>query len=154
MADPIETNSVRLPADQPSQKFSWTRVFKIVGAIVVIGGVVGAVYALAQTRSVKIAWASLVLDRREHFLDCEQLPFNVQVEKAFNQHPGAVDQVKAINGVVDFRPEAIPCKNYEGGLEFIKGDALLIYKNRAARSAAEKVLGNNFFGILYRGISQ
>jgi hypothetical protein len=132
-------------------RFSWKRIAKVAGVIAAIGVIVGGGYAVAISRPVKIAWASMASDRREHFLDCEHLPFFAQVEKVFSQHANVVAQVKVLPGVTSFEPEKVVCKIYEGGMIFIKGDAVLVYKGRATRKQAENIIGKDFFGMPYRG---
>lgn len=131
--------------------FSWLRIAKITGIIVFFGAVAAGVYFFVAWNPVKAAWASLVRNRRDVYLDCEHLPFNALVEKTFSKHSDIVDKVKAVPGVRGFAPEEIRCRNYEGGIEFIKGDALLTYNSRAARTQAEAILGKDFFGMAYRG---
>ncbi|MDE2312171.1 MAG: hypothetical protein KGJ93_03770 [Patescibacteria group bacterium] len=110
-----------------------------------------AIYCLSYWPAAKIVWASVIHNRREHLVDCEHLPFFPQVQKAFSVHQDLTAKVLAINGVAGFEPEQLTCKIYDQGLEFIKGDVLLTYRSRAARAAAERLLGQNFFGIPYRG---
>jgi len=131
--------------------FSWKRIFKVVGTTVLAGAIIAGVYFFVTRRPVKIAWANLIYDRREIFLDCQQLPFYPQVEKAFLAHQDIVQKVKQAPGVENFYAEKNECKNFDGGITFIKGQAELEYKNRSARDSAEKIIGTTFFGIPYRG---
>jgi hypothetical protein len=131
--------------------FSWKRIFKIVGVIVLAGMIIAGAYLIVNLRPVKIAWASLFYDSRENFLDCENLPFYPLVQKAFAGHADVVSKIKAVPGVANFYPEQNRCKILEGGSEFFKGQAVLVYKSRKARSQAENIIGKDFFGIPYRG---
>ena len=132
-------------------QFSWKRIFKIVGTVVLACGIIAGIYFFVTSGSVRIAWVSLVYDRRENFLNCEDFPFYPQVQKVFAQHPDAVNKIKAVPGVAGFFPEENRCRIYEGGMQFIKGQAVLEYQNRSARAQAEKIIGKDFFGIPYRG---
>jgi hypothetical protein len=109
------------------------------------------VYFFVVWTPVKSLWASWAHDRRETYVDCEHLPFYGQVLKSASQHGDVIAKVKGISGVSDFVSENLSCKIYDGGSEFVKGDFLLTYKTRAARQAAEKIIGPDFFGIPYRG---
>jgi hypothetical protein len=131
--------------------FSWKRIFKIVGIIVLAGLVAAGIYFFVTWRPVKIVWASLIYDRRENFVDCQHLPFYPQVEKAFLAHGDIVQKVRQIPGVENFYFVKIECKIYDGGTTFLKGQGELEYKKRSAKNSAEKIIGNNFFGIPYRG---
>lgn len=115
------------------------------------GVVFGGIYFVMNLPAIKIAAASWMNDSRENYIDCEHLAFYPLVEKTFAQHQDLADKVKAIPGVTNFLPEQIKCKLYEGGMEFVKGQTVLEYKNRAARTQAEKLIGKDFFGIPYRG---
>ena len=132
-------------------KFSWLRIGKIVLIVVIAAAVVGGIWLLVTSRPVKIAWASLINNRRENYLACEQLPFFPQVQKAFDQHQDVVNKVKAVPGIVDFKPELLKCVIFTGGTQFLKGDGVLEYKNRSARSAAEKIIGKDFYSMPYSG---
>lgn len=98
------------------------------------------------------AWyLDVFYNRIENNLDCESLPFYATVEKQFKIRADLVKKVKSVPGVVDFYPEQITCKIYDGGLEFIKGDAALIYSSRSAKNKAREILGKDFMGLPYRG---
>ncbi len=124
------------------------------GIIFFVSALGVGIYFGLNYRPNKIWLASAISNKREHFLACEELPFYPQVQKVFAQHQDAVLKVKDIEGVTDFRFEMMPCKIYEGGIQFIKGDAVLEYISREARSQAEKNIGQNFFGMPYRGIQK
>ena len=132
-------------------EFSWKRIFKIVGSIVLAGIIIAGIYLVANLRAVKIAWASVIHNRIEHELTCYDLPFYPHLQKVVTDHADVVAKVKGIPGVADFFPENIHCMSYEGNEYFIKGDLALTYSNRTARQAAEKIIGKDFFGIPYRG---
>ena len=106
---------------------------------------------MATSRPAKIAWASLIHNRRENYIDCQHLPFFPQVQKAFAKNSDVVNKVKAVPGIVDFKPELDKCYIYTGGIQFLKGQAVLEYNNRAARSNAESIIGKDFFGMPYYG---
>lgn len=139
--------------EQPvtTTKFSWLRIGKIILIIILAAVFAGGIWFAVISRPVKAAWASLVHNRRENYLTCEQLPFFPQVDKAFNEHRDIVNKVKAVPGVLDFKPELDSCYIFSGGTEFLKGQAALEYNSRAARTQAEKIIGKDFFGIPYHG---
>jgi hypothetical protein len=124
---------------------------KLLATVLLLLILAEAFFLLSQNVAVKKAWASIVFDKREHYIDCEHLPFYELAQKAFGQHQDIVNKVKAIPGVVDFFPEENRCKIYEQGTQFVKGQAVLIYKNRPARKQAENIIGKDFFGIPYSG---
>lgn len=142
----MEENSQPVIIDNPKTA---RKTYLIIILLILI--LAEAVFLLSQSLAVKKAWASIIFDKREHYTDCEHLPFYVSVQKAFSQHPEIVNKVRAIPGVMDFFPEENRCKIFEQGTQFIKGQAVLVYKSRSARKQAETLIGKDFFGIPYRG---
>lgn len=131
-------------------EFSWKRIAKIVLVIVVIGAALGGVYFLANVRQVKVAWAAMVFDRHENYFNCYQLPFLPEVQKAIVQHGDIIDKMKVL-GASSVTAEEIKCPSVDGSMYFIKGDMVVEYANRSQRQDIEKLIGDNFFGIAYRG---
>lgn len=121
---------------------------------VVIIALAWGLYWLVNFRPAKIAWASLRYGNTEHFLACENLPFFVQVEKAMDDHADVVEKLKNTAGVKSVSAKEIRCSIVPGGIEFIKGEMLLEYENRTAQSGIRKLIGDNFFGISYRGVNK
>jgi hypothetical protein len=132
-------------------RFSWLRIGKVVLVVVLVAAAAAGVWLLVISRPVKIAWASVIHNRRENYLTCQEFPFFPQVQKAFAKHDDVVTKIKAIPGVMDFKPELDKCYNFTGGMEFYKGQAVLEYNSRAARDSAEKLIGKDFFSIPYIG---
>jgi hypothetical protein len=139
-------------AEVPVKKigFSWKRIGKIILFFLILAGILAGVWFAAMSRPVKIAWASVVLDNREHYLDCYSLPFYPQVEKALKEHADIAEKLKQL-GAGEVLPQENKCKGWQGGIEFIKGDILIKYSSHSQRLAIEKLIGDNFFGIPYRG---
>lgn len=151
-ANEIVSQEESLKGTKPAvNKFSWKRVGKIVLVVILLILVATGVYFFVTWRPVKIVWASLIFDRRENYLQCHDLPFFQQAQKTFYQHSDFVAKVKNVPGVKDFFIEKIVCPAYESQMTFIKGQGELVYQNRHARTQAEKILGNTFFGVPYDG---
>jgi hypothetical protein len=140
-----------LQAQQPQKNnFSWKRIGKVAGVIFLVFAAAASIYFLINARQVKIAWAAVVLNRHEYYLACEGLPFYPQVQKAMSEHGDIVDKLKAA-GAASVQAEQINCPNYDNTMYFIKGDMLITYQTRSQRQAIEKLIGDNFFGIPYKG---
>jgi hypothetical protein len=114
----------------------------------------GALVFIKNPRPYKIAWASIVLNNKEHFMLCDNLPFYPQVETSLVLHRDVVDKLKKIEGVVDVKPVLNKCYTVDGKGYYNKGDILIDYKSRQARQDVAKLIGDNFFGIPYRGHKQ
>jgi hypothetical protein len=135
---------------QPKVKFSWLRIGKIVLIVVIVAALAGGGWFLANARQTKIAWASFIADSHEHYLPCEQLPFLPEVQKALAGHADAVAKIKQL-GAVQVEASKVNCPTADGRYYFIKGDVLVGYHSHAQRSAIEKFIGKNFFGLPWRG---
>jgi len=139
------------PAEAPAQKtpFSWGRVIKIVSFVVLAGAAFGGGYFLAGYRPVKVAFASLILDRHENYLLCEQLPFLDAVNDEMAKHADVITKMRNL-GATSITTEKISCPSGLG-FYFVKGDMVVAYGSRQQREAIEHLIGDNFFGIAYRG---
>jgi hypothetical protein len=133
-----------------NKKFSWKRISKTVCIIVLIFSVVASVYFVLNLRPVKIRLASWFLDNREHYTPCEILPFLPQVKKELVKHADVVDKIKSL-GAFDVSAHEIKCYMLDGKNYFPKGEIVISYGTHAQRKAIEKLIGDNFFGIPYRG---
>lgn len=143
-------NNPESPSAPPkASKFSWKLVGKIILVVVIIGALLGTGYFLFNFRPAKIAFMSLVSDDHEHYLPCEELPFLAQVQKALNQHADVVNKLKEL-GAFEVSAVENKCPSL-GGFYFIKGDILIQYETHSQRLAIESLIGNNFFGIPWRG---
>lgn len=132
------------------KKFSLKRVLKIVVVILAIAALGVGGYALVTSRPAKIWLASTISDNRNDFLPCQQLPFYPQARKALDQHKDIVEKIKQA-GAFDVAAEEIKCPSADGSFYFTKGDIVIQYDTHAQRIAIEKLIGDNFFGIPWRG---
>ena len=130
---------------------SLKRIAKVAGVTVLSCALFVAVFFLISSRRFQIAWASAVYDRHEHYLDCYGLAFYPQVQKALAQHADVVKKLKSA-GAEQVTANEIKCQGFVGGIQFVKGDILITYSSRSQRQAIEKIIGDNFFGIPYRGL--
>jgi hypothetical protein len=129
---------------------------KKVYLILLVISVVLAAGALAYSsqREIKAAWAGLVKNNREHYLSCQELPFYPQVEQALADHRDIAEQARQIPGVLAVRGQESRCASYDRAYYFIKGDIVVEYQSRQSRQAVEKLFGDSFFGIPYRGYAK
>lgn len=130
-------------------KFSWIRTLNVIFAIILIAGIGFGGYYFVTSKPVKSFWADWVLNKHEHYLDCYDLPFNVEVEKAVAKHQKEIKEIVDL-GAVNVKPISIKCKVWEQGIEFVKGDLLINFHTRSQKNAIEKYLGKTFFGVPYR----
>jgi len=75
------------------------------------------------------------------------------VEKSLKAHQDVVEQLKQA-GATEIKGAEIKCKGFEDGLVFVKGEIEIHYNSHGQRVAIEKIIGDNFFGIAYRGVKE
>ncbi len=126
---------------------------KVLGFIIFLAVLFAAVFSLMTSRKFHIAFQSLVFDSRQHYFGCYELPFYPEVQKALADHGDIIEQLKQV-GATEVKPNEIKCRGFQEGLVFIKGDIEIWYSTRKQRVEIEKIIGDNFFGIPYRGYNR
>ena len=98
----------------------------------------------AQTKVLQRAYDEIVLDNRNHYLSCEQLPSEAEVRQVMEEHPDVIKKIKQINpGFVDIEIDNSTCPG--------KADILFWYGTHKDRLLIEDLIaGENFYGIPYR----
>jgi hypothetical protein len=87
---------------------------------------------------------NFILDNRNHYLSCEDLPARAEVEIVVEQHTDVIQQIREIApGFVDVEIDSVTCEG--------KADLLIWYGTHQQRIAIEEIIGGDtFFGIPYR----
>ena len=85
-----------------------------------------------------------ILDNRNHYLSCEDLPAKADTEKILEQHQDIIRQIRDVApGFVGVEIDSIACEG--------KADLLIWYGTHQQRIAIEEIIGGEtFFGIPYR----
>ncbi len=84
-------------------------------------------------------------DTRGHYLGCEELPTLSEVERVFAENKSVIEQIKQVNpGFINVEINS-PCPR--------KGEILIEYPSHNDRIMIEKLIGDTFFGIPYRGLN-
>jgi hypothetical protein len=98
----------------------------------------------ARFKVVQRGYDNFVLDNRNHYLPCNDLPSKSDVEKVVEQHEDVVQQIQQVApGFVGLEIDTSICKG--------KADLLIWYGTHQQRIAIQKVIGGeSFFGIPYR----
>lgn len=136
-----------------NNKFSWLRVLKISGAVILCGGLILGSFWLINSKAYKKASASLLKNNQLHLVDCQDLPFYTQALKTYQQNTEVVEQLKKM-GAVDILVNKVDCPSFDGNMTFSKGEINFSYTNRSHRNAIEEILGKDFFGIPYNGYNR
>lgn len=85
-----------------------------------------------------------ILDNKNHYLPCQQLPTLSEVEKVMTAHQDVVKQIEEINpGLVGIYVDSTQCSG--------KADIVLWYGSHQDRLTIESIIdGATFYGIPYR----
>lgn len=105
-----------------------------------------AVGMLLETRFklVQRGYDNFILDNRNHYLSCADLPARVDVEIVVEQHRNVIQQIRDVApDFVDVEIDSVTCEG--------KADLLIWYGTHQQRIAIEEIIGGEtFFGIPYR----
>ena len=90
------------------------------------------------------AYDNFVMDNRNHYLVCKDLPGKLEVERIVEQHTDVLEQIQQIApGFVGVEIDSVTCEG--------KADLLIWYGIHQQRIAIEEIIaGDTFFGIPYR----
>ena len=98
----------------------------------------------AQTKFFRRAYDEIVLDNRNHYLSCEQLPSEVEVMQVMEEHQDVIKKIEQINpGFVGVEMDTSTCPG--------KADVVFWYGTHEDRLLIEDIIaGETFYGIPYR----
>ena len=98
----------------------------------------------AQTKFLRRSYDEIVLDNRNHYLSCTQLPTEGEVRQVMEAHWDAVERINQINpGFVGMEIDTSTCPG--------KADILFWYGTHKDRLRIEELIaGDTFYGIPYR----
>jgi hypothetical protein len=105
---------------------------------------VASVLVEAQFKILQRAYDHYVLDNRNHYLSCKDLPTTIEVEKIVEQHQEVIQQIQQVApGFVGVEIDSSACDG--------KADLVVWYGTHQQRIAIENIIaGDTFFGIPYR----
>jgi hypothetical protein len=97
-----------------------------------------------QTRLFRRAYDEIVLDNREHYLPCEQLPAEAEVSQIMEDHQDLIKKIEEIHpGFVGVEMDSSTCPG--------KADIVFWYGTHQDRLLIEDILaGETFYGVPYR----
>jgi hypothetical protein len=90
------------------------------------------------------AYDNVIMDNRNHYMACKDLPSRLEVERILEQHGDVLQQIQEVApGFVGIEIDPMTCEG--------KADLLIWYGTHEQRMAIEKIIaGDTFFGIPYR----
>jgi hypothetical protein len=98
----------------------------------------------AQTKFFRRAYDEIVLDNRNHYLPCEQLPSEAEVRRVMEAHESEIQRIEQVNpGFVGAEMDISTCPG--------KADILFWYGGHQDRLLIEGIIaGDTFHGVPYR----
>lgn len=113
-------------------------------SLLVIGVLLVCALAAWQLKVAQHAYDNFVLDNRDHYLSCQDLPPRIDVERIMARHQDIIQQIQQVApGAVGLEIDSLTCEG--------KADILIWYGTHEQRVAIEKIIdGDTFFGIPYR----
>ena len=97
-----------------------------------------------QTRFLRRTYDNLVLDNRNHYLPCEQLPPEANVKQVMETHQDVIEKIKQVTpGFVGVEMDTSTCPG--------KADIIFWYGTHQDRLLIESIISDDtFYGIPYR----
>jgi hypothetical protein len=104
----------------------------------------GAWILESQTKFFRKTYDEIVLDNRNHYLPCDQLPSVAEVRGVMDEHQDVIKKIEQIHpGFVGMEMDDSACPG--------RADLLFWYGNHQDRLSIEEVIaGKTFYGIPYR----
>ena len=116
-------------------------VLLLVGLLIVC---VTAVALETRLKVIQRGYDNFVMDNRNHYLSCEELPTKLEVERILEGHKDVVQKIEQIApGFIGVEIDSLSCEG--------KADLLIWYGTHQQRLTIEQIIdGDTFFGIPYR----
>ena len=97
-----------------------------------------------QTKFIRKTYDEVILDNRNHYLSCEQLPTDAEVRQVLDQHRDLIKKIEQIHpGSVGVEMDTSVCPG--------KADLIFWYGTHNERLLIEDMIaGERFYGIPYR----
>lgn len=100
---------------------------------------------LIKTKLILKIYNGLVLDNKEHYLSCDELPTADKVKQVMSEHQNTLREIEQINPGAVF----VTAGTYENCVD--KSDIVISYPSHQNKLEIEKIINNKtFFGVPYR----
>lgn len=127
----------------PNTRQKPSRALLVLSAVVIV--LVAAGLIETQTKVLRRLYDDVVLDSRNHYLTCRELPAYTEAKRVVEAHRDVFNQIEEAGG--DFRIEGYTCL----GETEVRADILIWYPSHQNRVAIEGIInGETLFGIPYR----
>jgi hypothetical protein len=117
---------------------------KIVPILVILIACLGMIVIESQTKFILRVYDNFVLDNKNHYLPCEELPTEVDASRIVEQHQDKIQAIERVNpGFVGVEIDTFTCPG--------QADLVIWYASHQNRLTIEEVIGSDsFFGVPYR----
>jgi Holliday junction resolvasome RuvABC endonuclease subunit len=117
---------------------------KIVLPLVILIACLGIIVIESQIKIAHRVFDYFVLDNKNHYLPCEELPTEADVSRIVEQHRDKIQAIEQINlGFVGVEIDTFTCPG--------QADLVIWYASHQDRLAIEEIIGGDtFFGVPYR----
>lgn len=105
---------------------------------------IGAFIIEAQTKIFRRAYDNFILDNENHYLPCDRLPMELEVNRVLQEHQDVIRAIEQVNpGLVGIDVDTMTCPG--------KADLIIWYATHRDRVEIKRIIGEDtFFGIPYR----
>ncbi|HMD81816.1 MAG TPA: hypothetical protein VKE92_10940 [Anaerolineales bacterium] len=119
-----------------SEKLNW--------AVLILVLCMGILIFESQTKFLRKMYDETILDNRDHYLSCKQLPSEAEVRQVMEAHQEVIARIEQVNpGFVGVEVDASTCAG--------KADIIFWYGTHQDRLLIESIISNDtFYGIPYR----
>ena len=102
----------------------------------------------SRTKFLRKTYDEFLLDNRNHYLTCEQLPLEADVRRVMETHQDIIEKIEQINpGFVGVELDTSTCPG--------KADIIFWYGTHQDRLLIESIIADDtFYGIPYRLVNQ
>jgi len=118
-----------------------------VGVILVLAigiACIGVLVLESQTKFIRRAYDNFILDNENHYLPCEKLPTETEVNRVLREHQEIIRAIEQVNpGLVGVEIDSVTCPG--------KADLIIWYASHQDRIEIKRIIGEDtFFGVPYR----
>ncbi len=123
-----------------SEKLNW--------AVLLLVLCIGILIFESQTKYLRKMYDETILDNRNHYLSCEQLPAETEVRQVMEANQDSIEKIEQIKpGFVGVEMDTSACPG--------KADIIFWYGTHQDRLLIEGIIADDtFYGIPYRLINQ
>ena len=102
----------------------------------------------SRTKFLRKTYDEFLLDNRNHYLTCEQLPLEADVRRVMEAHQDIIEKIEQINpGFVGVELDTSTCPG--------KADIIFWYGTHQDRLLIESIIADDtFYGVPYRLVNQ